>query len=562
MKSFKEYKYDYGSPESVKLMKKVTPGQKEAINWAKAGTKAQIMHPITRVAKKVDKKDVRKYVDAGWLHMAQKKNRITKEAVYGNQAQRLSSPLQKMRQDKEKADRDKDGKLNMMKGRPKKEAMSPAEKAAHDKAIAAFKAKGGKVKKLKPGYAQGYHGKDDPGSGMRGMLDKGDSKAFGTRKKVKSMGESMRKVAAVQGQMSKINDRLRKNPKHPGAGKDRTDLLDLQRKMVALRKSRNESIDEAINVNDAHTDAQNHSNGSMSVKKVQGKPSLIMKSYHSEKDGHAFAKKHGYKASNYVKTHAGSRMDIHKEMVDPMDLRGRPTKKDPYHGKTKFGLKHPLHPLNIQKRKEKEAKKAAVKKEAVDEAFDARTSGRFQSAEAELIKYAKKSGGMDKGDFMAVAKMLGQIGRLNILQGGQILGKLNRKLSQMDTDPRDKVYSILKSKGLMESIKEDKDPGEYDEEGLMMKDQLDIVMDAADDIYDTVRDNENLPEWCQNKITKAADYIDSVRDYLKSQKTTNEGSGPSMGDLQKRANMKQSDKDKLLKIRQMLDKEKKNRPVK
>ena len=256
MKSFKEYKYDYGSPESVKLMKKVTPGQKEAINWAKAGTKARVMHPITRVAKKVDKKDVRKYVDAGWLHMAQKKNRITKEA------------------------------------------MTPAQKAEHDKAIAAFKAKGGKIKKLKPGYAQGYHGKDDPGSGMRGMLDKGDSKAFGTRKKIKSMGEAI------------------------------------------------------------------------------------------------------------------------------------------------------------------------------------------------------------------------------------------------------------------------KDPGEYDEEGLMMKDQLDIVMDAADDIYDTVSDNENLPEWCQNKITKAADYIDSVRDYLKSQKTTNEGSGPSMGDLQKRANIKQSDKDKLLKIRQMLDKEKKNRPVK
>ena len=96
---------------------------------------------------------------------------------------------------------------------------------------------------------------------------------------------------------------------------------------------------------------------------------LHMKSYHKEKDGQDFAKKHGYKVKNYVKTQSGTRMDIHKEMVDPMDLRGRPTKKDPYHGKTKFGLKHPLHPLNIQKRKEKEAKKTAVKKEEVDEAL-------------------------------------------------------------------------------------------------------------------------------------------------------------------------------------------------
>tara|TARA_B100000965_G_scaffold389477_1_gene395173 strand:+ start:1924 stop:3087 length:1164 start_codon:yes stop_codon:yes gene_type:complete len=68
----------------------------------------------------------------------------------------------------------------------KKEAMSDAEKAAHQKAIDAFKAKGGKVKKLKPGYAQGYHGKADPAAGIKGMIDKGDTK-FMSKKKVGSM---------------------------------------------------------------------------------------------------------------------------------------------------------------------------------------------------------------------------------------------------------------------------------------------------------------------------------------------------------------------------------------
>jgi len=130
---------------------------------------------------------------------------------------------------------------------------------------------------------------------------------------------------------------------------------------------------EAINHDDAHRDAQQHSNGSMSVKKI---PSMIkksgdkhlhlhMKSYHKEKDGQAFAKKHGYKVKNYVKTQSGTRMDIHKEMVDPMDLRGRPKKRDPY-PKSPYGLKHPLHPSNIAKRKAKEAEKN--KKESVDEA--------------------------------------------------------------------------------------------------------------------------------------------------------------------------------------------------
>lgn len=67
------------------------------------------------------------------------------------------------------------------------EAMSDAEKAAHQKAIDAFKMKGGKVKKLPPGYADGYHGKADPGAGIKGMISKDDTKDFGTKKKVRSM---------------------------------------------------------------------------------------------------------------------------------------------------------------------------------------------------------------------------------------------------------------------------------------------------------------------------------------------------------------------------------------
>jgi len=63
-----------------------------------------------------------------------------------------------------------------------------ATKIADDAdAMKAFLAKGGKITKLPPGKAQGYHGKDDPGKDMHGMMAKGDTKAMGTRKKVKSM---------------------------------------------------------------------------------------------------------------------------------------------------------------------------------------------------------------------------------------------------------------------------------------------------------------------------------------------------------------------------------------
>ena len=43
------------------------------------------------------------------------------------------------------------------------------------------------MKKLKPGYAAGYHGKSDPGAGMKGMISPADTKQFGTKKKVGSM---------------------------------------------------------------------------------------------------------------------------------------------------------------------------------------------------------------------------------------------------------------------------------------------------------------------------------------------------------------------------------------
>ena len=85
----------------------------------------------------------------------------------------------------------------------------------------------------------------------------------------------------------------------------------------------------------------------------------------------------------------------------------------------------------------------------MNEAMDQK---KFASAEKELVKYAMKDGGIDKKDFLAVAKMLGQIGRINILQAGQVLAQLNKKLKGMDTDPRDKVYEILKGQGLMEMI--------------------------------------------------------------------------------------------------------------
>jgi hypothetical protein len=68
---------------------------------------------------------------------------------------------------------------------------------------------------------------------------------------------------------------------------------------------------------------------------------------------------------------------------------------------------------------------------------------------------------------------------------------------------------------------EDQDPvadrGEYDREGDMAKEQMHTIMSAAKELRNMLKDEENLPEWVQKKITLAKEYIDSARDYMSSQ---------------------------------------------
>lgn len=73
------------------------------------------------------------------------------------------------------------------KGEKPKEEGKKMDPAAMAKAMAAFKKKGGKIKKVAPGKAAGYHGKDDPGDNVHGMMDRGDTKGMPRKKKIGSM---------------------------------------------------------------------------------------------------------------------------------------------------------------------------------------------------------------------------------------------------------------------------------------------------------------------------------------------------------------------------------------
>ena len=69
-------------------------------------------------------------------------------------------------------------------------------------------------------------------------------------------------------------------------------------------------------------------------------------------------------------------------------------------------------------------------------------------------------------------------------------------------------------KSVSEAVKDKFDIGEYDQEGDMAKSDLRSIMANSKKLHDMIEDADNLPEWCQNKITLAEDYISTVANYL------------------------------------------------
>jgi hypothetical protein len=107
-------------------------------------------------------------------------------------------------------------------------------------------------------------------------------------------------------------------------------------------------------------------------------------------------------------------------------------------------------------------------------------------------------------------KKYGKDGMTALAQAGrdgaseQELGKIKDKYKKEDHGPENPDAAV--------------NYGEYDREGDLAKDDLRTMNGAAKELYDILDADENLPEWVQAKITKAVDYIDTVRDYMKANK--------------------------------------------
>ena len=67
---------------------------------------------------------------------------------------------------------------------------------------------------------------------------------------------------------------------------------------------------------------------------------------------------------------------------------------------------------------------------------------------------------------------------------------------------------------ILEIIKEELEEAHMDREGDMPKGQLYHIAKNAMTLFDSLKDEDQLEGWVQSKITKAGDYMKSVRDYL------------------------------------------------
>ena len=72
----------------------------------------------------------------------------------------------------------------------------------------------------------------------------------------------------------------------------------------------------------------------------------------------------------------------------------------------------------------------------------------------------------------------------------------------------------ISKKRIIEIIKEEVGLSRVDDEGGMAKSQLYHIARNAMMLHDSLKDEDQLEGWVQSKITKAADYMKTVADYL------------------------------------------------
>ena len=90
-------------------------------------------------------------------------------------------------------------------------------------------------------------------------------------------------------------------------------------------------------------------------------------------------------------------------------------------------------------------------------------------------------------------------------------------LNSLDKTSFIKKHGLSKSDAKIKITQEAKEKTEYDYEGDMARGQLQSIISNAQRVHDMLKDDTNIAEWVQSKITLAEDYISTVANYMMSE---------------------------------------------
>ena len=91
------------------------------------------------------------------------------------------------------------------------------------------------------------------------------------------------------------------------------------------------------------------------------------------------------------------------------------------------------------------------------------------------------------------------------------------KLGQLYDDYCDRADQIMQSHGTTNEDMDIEDQGEYDEEGSMVKDNIHTIRRAIDELENCISDNDNMPEWVEEKISQAKGMSQAASEYIQTQ---------------------------------------------
>ena len=236
-----------------------------------------------------------------------------------------------------------------------------------------------------------------------------------------------------------------------------------------------------------------------------------------------FYKKQGYKVHdhNYIGLHNSESISQNPTVKEDLELDE--TKKLSSYEKFSRALKKHGYDVDKNHKYWSDKVKELKDKHQQDKMNSSQETKKIEEVSSELLDRYKTAAKKSADDLTAQGKHKKSTDRwMGVMKAtGKQIDKTTAGIKK--TLNKEEYEEILQA---IDEALSKTDPGEYDYEGQMARTQLQTTLRNCKDLIDMIKDDDNMPEWVQSKITLAQDYITTVRDYLQSKEELGEAVNP------------------------------------